>query len=286
MKSNSLKLRAFNRGGAFEIMLPNGKIILIDPFFSCREFDGGQTREDVTGADYILLTHSHFDHDIDVGYFVEKFNSKVFCGVFSAEEVMKFHKIPYDNLFPVWPGQKFTMDDFTLEAWQAKHNPNGGISFDPNLDLTSQFGIAGHSRCDQLGLFESLDYMITTPNHFSILMASGRIIWNDIFDICREKHPNVLFRQAGVRNATKEEGSLFGGQQVSAAELAKMLVRYKAQIIFPFHQDAFSHRWGLEKSNEYLDEVAKEVQKLDPGAMFINPTEWTWYNVGIDVTEE
>jgi hypothetical protein len=286
MKSTSLKIRSFNRGGAFEIMLPSGKVVLIDPFFSCRPFDGGQTREDVTGADYILLTHSHFDHDIDVGYFVSKFNSKVFCGVFSAEEVMKFHNIPYDNLFPVWPGQKISLDDFTLEAWQAKHNPNGGLSFDPNLDLTSRFGIPGHSRCDQLGSYESLDYMITTPNHFSILMASGRVIGNDIFDICREKHPNVLFRQSGVRNATKEEGSLFGGQQVSAEELAKLFVRYKAQIIFPFHQDAFSHMWGLEKTNEYLNEVAREVQKLDPGAMFINPEEWKWYNVGIDVSEE
>ena len=283
MKSTSLKIRAFNVGGAFEIVLPNGKVILIDPFFTTNNFEGGQSRDDVTGADYILLTHSHFDHDIDIGYFVKKFNSKVFCGIFSAEEVMKFHKIPYDNLFPVLAGQKYSLDDFTLEAWQAKHNPNGGKTFEPDLDLTSRFGITGHNRCDQLGSFESLDFMITTPNHFSVLMASGRIIWNDIFDICREKHPNVLLRQAGMRKAG---GDFFTGEQYSAAELAEVLTRYKAPIIFPFHQDAFIHRWGLEKSNQYLDEVAKEVQKLDPGAMFINPKEWTWYNVGIDVATE
>ena len=67
MKSTSLKIRAFNVGGAFEIKLPNGKIVLIDPFFTSNQFEGGFTREDVTGADYILLTHSHYDHDIDVG---------------------------------------------------------------------------------------------------------------------------------------------------------------------------------------------------------------------------
>ncbi len=54
MKCTSIRLRPFNVGGGFEIILPNGKVVLTDPFFPADQFPGGQTREDVTGADYIL----------------------------------------------------------------------------------------------------------------------------------------------------------------------------------------------------------------------------------------
>ena len=123
MKCTSMKLRAFNIGGAFEIVLPNGKVVLIDPCFSYYKpdksytgvFEGGYTREDVTGADYVILSHSHWDHDIDLKYFVEKFNPKVFCSAFCAEEILKYHNIPYDNLIPMYPNSRYTLDDFTLE---------------------------------------------------------------------------------------------------------------------------------------------------------------------------
>ena len=86
-------------------------MLLSERDFTGNEFEGGSTREDVTGADYILLTHSHFDHDIDLGYFVEKFHSLVFCGSMSAEEVLKFHKIPYDNMIPVYPNCHYNLPD-------------------------------------------------------------------------------------------------------------------------------------------------------------------------------
>ena len=56
MKYSSVKIRPFNVGGAFEVKLPNGKVILIDPYFTGVDFEGGFTREDVTGADYCSPT--------------------------------------------------------------------------------------------------------------------------------------------------------------------------------------------------------------------------------------
>lgn len=280
MYSQSIRIRPFNVGGAFELILPSGKVVLIDPFFS-NEFDKIHTREDVTGADYIIVTHSHLDHEMDLGYFVKKYNSMVFCGALSAEALIKYHQLPYDNVVPVFPGQSYTMDDFSIEFWSAKHNPNGGRSFEEIPPITKDFNVPNHARCDQLGSLESLDFMLTTPNHFSILMASGRILWQELFDVCRQKHPNMLLRQAGIRNAG---GDIFSAQQVSAKELAAILVRYQAQLIMPFHHDVFLRRWGQEKTDAYFAEVAEEVQKLSPGAMFVNPKTWKWYDIGMRVT--
>lgn len=282
MRKNSIRIRPFNVGGAFEIVLPNGKVILLDPYFTGYEIPGGHTVDDITGADYIILSHTHFDHDSDVGYLVRKFNAKVFVGAMSALDLLKFHKIPYDNIFPVYPGQKYTLDDFAVEFFQTKHNPSGGRTFDPeNADIAFKAsGISGHADCDTWGSVESLDFLITTNNNFRILGASGRVIWKELFDVCKDRGPNLLLRQSGVRRGT---GSMFDGEQVSPRELAELMVRYGAQTIIPFHHDVLFKRWGEEKTYAYMDEVAAEVEKIDVGAQFINPIAWKWYNIGTDI---
>lgn len=280
MTSNCFKMRTFDAGANHEIVLPNGKVVLIDPYFIKCNFPGF-TKENVTGADYIIVTHSHFDHDSDVGYFVEKFNSKVFCGVMAAEFLMKFHKIPYDNLFPVFPGSKYSMDDLTLEFWQAKHNESGKRTWTPDHDVCKKmFGLEGHAQADMWGSMESLDFMLTTNNGFRVMVASGRAVFHDVFERCKMLRPNVLLRQSGVRHPEKS------GEQVPAKELAQLLVRYGAQIIFPFHFDVMIKKWGYEKVCEYMDEVAQYVHVLDPGAQFIFPRALKWYSVGIEVAEE
>lgn len=283
MKKSSVRIRPFNVGGAFEIILPNGKVILLDPAFSCNKFESGNTREDVTGADYIILSHSHFDHDFDLGYFVKKFNSKVFVGAMGALDVVKFHKIPWDNVFPVYPGETYTMDDFTVTFSSAKHNPSGGSVYSPDTDFCKkETGLEGHQACDVRGYMESLDFVITTNNSFRIMAVSGRIIRKEVYDICRRQRPNLLLRQAGFRRGT---GGFQAGEQISPKELAEVMTGYGAQVIFPFHQEVMVKRWGLEKTNAYFDEVAKEVDAMDPGALFVNPVAWKWYNIsmGVDV---
>ena len=281
MKTTSLRIRPFNVGGAFEIILPNGRVVLIDPFFTGNDFPGGRSREDVTGADYIILSHTHCDHDIDVGYFCKKFGAKVFCGAQSALELVKYHQIPYDNVFPVHPGQQYTLEDFTVEFFQAKHNPSGSMTYGPENDMAKRtLGIDGHFGCDVWGYLESLDFLITTNNNFRILNASGRVIWSELFETCKARRPNMLLRQAGVRRV----GGTADGEQVSSAELAQLMVRYGAQVILPFHHEVLVNRWGAEKTSAYLDEVAEAVRRLDPGACFINPKAWAWYDISLDIT--
>ena len=279
MRRTNLRIRPFNVGCNFQIELPNKKTILIDPWFSGNEFPGGFTREDIEACDYIILTHAHFDHDLDVGYFVEKYNAKVFVGALSALDVLKFHKIPFDNIFPVYPNTKFDMGDFRIEFYQAKHNPSGGRTWSPERIAP----VEGHEVCDTWGSIESLDFLLTTNNNYRILCASGRVVWTDLFDLCREKAPDMLLRQAGVRRGT---GDMKTGQQVSAAELAQLMTRYGAQTIFPFHHDVMIKRQGLEAVNAYMDEVAAEVERIDCGAQFVNPVACKWYSIGSDVLEE
>lgn len=273
-----LKIRSFGVGCAHEIQLANGKHILIDPFFGPRE-SRERGREAITAADYILITHTHFDHDLAAGYLAKKFGSKVFVGVMSAMDFLKFHQIPYDQVFPVTPGQSFQLEDFTLQAWAAKHNPSGGKIYSPETDICKkETGIEGHQECDNWGSLESLDYMITTGNSLRILVASGRVIWDDLFEECRRQHPDILLRQSGMRKTGED---LFGGGQVSAPELAKVLVRYQAQLVIPFHYDVMIWKSGEDNVRKYFEDVKQEVERLAPGTSLLYPESWKWYQVGL-----
>ena len=75
MISDILSLRWLHCAG-YEIRLPCGKTIVTDPFLTTQDF-GGFTWENIEGADYILVTHTHGDHTSDVGNLVEKFRSQV-----------------------------------------------------------------------------------------------------------------------------------------------------------------------------------------------------------------
>ena len=276
MVSNCFRMRTFNAGGNHEIVLPNGKVVLVDPYFP----DGaGLTREDVTGADYIILTHCHYDHDGELGYFVRKFGAKVFCGALSAEEVMKYHRIPYNNLFPVFPNSKFTADDLTFEFFQAKHNLMN-YAWSPDEDRSKTRGVEGHRALDMFGSMESLDWMLTTSNGFRVMMCSGRTVFEDAFERCRALRPNVLLRQAGFRTDKNP------AEQVSPAELAALLARYRAQIVFPFHTEILEARRGKEWVRTYMEQVRREMERLDPAAAFIYPEPYRWYSIGIEVACE
>jgi len=49
----------------FEIVLPSGKVLVIDPYIDYSPTAPIKCQE-VTGANYIAITHGHYDHVTDV----------------------------------------------------------------------------------------------------------------------------------------------------------------------------------------------------------------------------
>jgi len=62
----------------FEIRTESGKTIVIDPYVD-DSVSVPFGSEMIEGCDYIFITHGHYDHILDVGKLVQRFNSEIFC---------------------------------------------------------------------------------------------------------------------------------------------------------------------------------------------------------------
>ena len=280
MYSQSIKIRCFNVGCGHEIVLPTGKTILVDPYYPADE--SGHTQEDIQGADYVLLTHSHFDHDLNLGWIAKKFDSRVILPAMAALAEAKYQRLTYDSIYPAFPNSTYTFPDFTLQVFQAKHNTLGKAAYDPEVDVTYKMtGVRGDLDTDALGGIFSNDYLITTNNGFRILIASGQNEWKESISTFQALGANMLLRQCSVR---PRGADMYQGSQVDAPTLAKLFTSYGAQILVPFHMDSILKKWTPEQLDAYFADVAREVQKLDSGAVFLPPVAWKWYTVGLDVS--
>ncbi len=283
MKTNSLKIRWLDAVG-YEIKLPGGATIVMDPFLTGNPrapFDW----EQIQGADYILLTHTHFDHTSDVRSLTVKYNSKVIVEGSAANALAHCFNINYDNIYPVFPGETYYFEDFTLNTSRSKHNvaPQPMPGRGPELvhemiaaDLPVIDGVGDQTLLNEYGSLFSLDYFITTRDNMRIMVSSGalqdgsgRTIYHNAFEHAKQFAPNIVIRQA----------TRLGSPQ----NLAGVLSRYHAQLYFPSHHEAFDRYKEVfpERSgtDEYLKDADLALQKIN-GSRLVNPAKGQWYSLG------
>ena len=164
MNINGLKLRYIN-GQCYEFILPNGKHLITDPYITPENLSGFRrfAVEEIEQCDYILLTHTHYDHTSDVGYLCRKFNAKLFAGQMSIMKLAAFYDLDLCLLYPVEHMEIFEMPDFTLQAIRGKHfGKPGKLSISHSLNLTQKkFGLEGYGELDVLGCVETYDFCLT-----------------------------------------------------------------------------------------------------------------------------
>jgi L-ascorbate metabolism protein UlaG (beta-lactamase superfamily) len=84
-------------------------------------------------ADLILITHSHFDHIMDVPYIARKTGAAV-VGHMSAINVLRAHGISSDKLLTVRGGEDYEFNKFSLKVIPNLHSPlNQKLYFDDRI---------------------------------------------------------------------------------------------------------------------------------------------------------
>ncbi|MGZ8472846.1 MAG: metal-dependent hydrolase, partial [Candidatus Deferrimicrobiaceae bacterium] len=118
-----VKIRWFGHSG-FSLQDPSGKTVLIDPWFQ-----GNPTApsgpEEVKKAEFLLLTHDHFDHAADAAALARQTGALV-IGIFELIGDLKAKGVPESQLLHGGIGMNVggtvVLDGFSFTMTEARHS--------------------------------------------------------------------------------------------------------------------------------------------------------------------
>lgn len=281
---NGLKFRYVNYA-CYEIVLPNGKVIVVDPCIDMGPMPGEKEhlapdfkKEEFTGADYIILSHTHADHTLEVGYLAKKYNSKIIVGAMSALSLAEAYDLNTDQVYPCFPNEKFIMEDFTIEVFRGKHTFNRrGPTLGERLKNPASFEKTPAEQLASIyGSMEYCDFMITTKENVRIFICGGqpqRFYFTNADEIVKEKAPNIVIRQSSSKYTPEEFG--------------RHMDQFGPQLVLPLHQDGLARSpIGDLTPQGWFDKANAELERIGSQTRILNPVPARWYTVGMSITEE
>jgi len=84
--------------------------------------DAAVTDSHISKADFVLVTHTHFDHVLDVPHIALKTRATV-IGIESTENVMRAYSVPEEQLITVHGGEDYEFGTFSLKVIPSLHSP-------------------------------------------------------------------------------------------------------------------------------------------------------------------
>ena len=284
---NGVKLRWLNTAG-FEIVMSNGKHILLDPFL-----DGRVGRlecypisiDEIEGCDYLLLSHTHFDHAKNVEDIQKKFPKlNLFCPDLSADALCREQHVDCGRIYRARSGEKYEFDDVTIECFAGRHTESSRGYYRTGKDYLKPDG----SPDDLMwfGSLELINYLITTNDGTKILVWAG-MTSSDQKHRFKGLKPNIALMHVSPKQDFNE-----------FAELTEAM---GTQVIIPHHYDATEKLFEaipdmLNDSSEenkknfiidgkfsftrFMKALEKACQEKNPSAELLMLEHHKWYRFG------
>ena len=279
-----LKLR-WSGVNFYEFVLPNGKTIVMDPYFDDPNDDHNEYKytptdlpggEWVNGADVLVLTHTHHDHTGEVASVLEKYPlAHIVLPEHAIPSLVIDQKVDYSSHYFSEAGafDKFEFPGFTMETCRSNHNVGR-----PPKGIPGPVQYADNGMLDFFRLWkniydrELINLKITTDEGFSIL------IWNS------EMGPDGMgfeTRAWWYRNAQPDlfmyqvAGKSFGGDRrnPNCEPMGRWIASVNAKTAVPEHQQHFSY----EELDRMAGEFTKYCDEQETGTSFLTPETGVWY---------
>lgn len=201
-------------------------------------------------ADFILVTHTHYDHVLDVPYIALKTHAAV-IGTESTENVVRAFGVPEEQLLTVRGGEDYQFRGFSIKVIPSIHSP---------LDHKRYFSSAVAARGMKAPLTleqmhpegGTLAYLIRFPGHQILAFGGMNYIEREIAGL----EPDVVLVGAG---GSRREIYDYSGRLMRA-------LGYPA-LVLPTHWDNFllsfeaSQQAALDALQSFLAEIAAASPK-------------------------
>ncbi len=286
MLHNGIQLRWLNTAG-FEMILPSGSHLLVDPWLDHSDIYPISI-DDIQQADYILLSHVHFDHAQDTAPLLKKFpKAKLLVGDLSTDALCQDYPISLTNIYRIRSGEVYEFDDIKINVYAGRHTENAKGAYRP-AKFASDDVTSFNAPTNWYGSMELNNFLITTDDGTQVLIWAGQTTADQKHRFAR-LYPDIAL----MHLSPKQDPSAF----------ADMVKAMGAKVVIPHHHDMtaplFNSRPDLV--NLMLSEEAKAAYIVDgkfssdafvgrfkeaikaqvPGCDMMELEHHTWYHFGL-----
>jgi L-ascorbate metabolism protein UlaG (beta-lactamase superfamily) len=210
----------------------------------------------ITRADFILVTHTHYDHDLDVPHIALKARATV-IGTESTENVMRAYRVPEGQLITVRGGEDYEFGTFSIRVIPSIHS-----ALDHKHYFSSERAPSGMRAPLTLRQMHpeggTLAYLIRFHGHQILVFGGMNYIEREIEGL----RPDVVIVGAG---ASRREIHDYTGRLMRDLDFPA--------VVLPTHWDNFLSPYGASQQPaiDALQSFVQEVRAVSPKIKVIVP---------------
>ena len=234
-----------------------GLTVVSDPYIT----DNKKTEltwEDVEHCDLITLSHTHYDHTLDIPALMRKYGARLLCGELAAPLLLKWIDCNPMEILPLEPNVELDFDAVKIKALWGQHIRLPGAESE-RVARANQ-SPANHGDPDLIALslhgdIEYSNFLYTLPNGLRMLVWGSDLKRPEQRNLLREVHPDIAILQMTVN---------------SGEATAKIAKEIGCRILLPHHFDF---------PGDYMPSVLDlkdELAKIAPEIRFVIPEYGKW----------
>ena len=257
----------------FEIETDQGKRIVADPYIDeCPNHP--VSSDDVGAMDYILISHTHFDHISQLDKYFEAYRPKILCGPIAGLHLLQGLDLSGQCMYGLQDGETLDFGDTRFLRLSGRHSIPGRAS--RHLvreskvmdDFDGAFPLSGaYVDLMKEGFYEFSNFLIETRDNTRILLWGGGVT-DDQIEKVRNIHPDIILMQIPSN---------------PAPQIGKLVGACGASFVIPHHHDTY---YGTRDMEAMMKELSDAVAEHSPGTAFIDPVPGRWYTFSKNMTPE
>lgn len=264
-----MKLRWIDTS-CFEIVTDENEVIVTDPYIDECE-NAPITSDDVQKMDYILITHTHFDHITQLNKYYEQYQPKICCSSLSSVSLLSEFDLSGQLIYGMDHKEMVDFGNTRITRISAKHS----IPSRKERHFVRESQILGsmpfemddsYIRLMKTGYMDFSNFYIETKDNTRILFWGGGVTPEQI-NQAKEYRPDILLIQIPSNPNDK---------------IVELIKTVGASIVIPHHHDTY---YKSKDVDAMMETLKKDIESQCPYVKFYNPIPGKWYSFTKELTQ-
>lgn len=199
----------------------------------------------ITGIDHIFISHSHYDHALDLAYLAKKFNSHIY-GSSSTLNIARGVMIDEKQMTSFKPGYVYRFGHFKITVLKSRHSKPFFFNNDLGQKITASLKQPAWAWQYKEG--GSYDFLVQNQGQSYLIRPSFAYVPKELENVQAE----YLFQ--GITTLSKEN------QTYQERFFEETIERVNPKVVVPLHWDNFTR--PLNRSTAYLSFAKKSMELL------------------------